>query len=596
MTSPAAILADSTTLEALAMRELRAGVNYATAGLFDDAIACYRRGLDATANAPVRLVAELHFKLGNAGMLKNDLDLAAYNFKAALRLVPDMTPCWCNLGNVHQRWQRPQDAIVFYMQALALDPGHWPTRTNLAQALIATKQYAIARALLMELAAERPQDANIHKDIGRLHVEFDEMDQAIGCFARALAIDPLDADALYWLGGTQQKNGDHAAAEVSYARAAQLQPLIRRDAEISPAAFAVLALFAPFAGNTPTEYLLTGPTYATNMLALFPGRADDLDTMRRHGDVVVNLICDADQAQSLFPLAAELIDGLNRPTVNHPHKVARTTRENVALLLQDIPRCHVPRTLRLIPHVSWDTALDAAASFAAPMLARPAGTHGGDDFEKFDNACDAATFIGHNADAEHYLIEYIDYRSVDGYFRKYRFIFVGNDILPYHLAIGDDWKLHHDSTDMVDHAWMQQEEAAFLDDPSIVFGAAQQDVLHAIRRTIDLEYAGIDCGLDAVGNVVVFEVNASMLVHQRNENFRYKEPYVERIRAAFDALLQKMATGSNGERCRRRDHISAAAILTSPEARVAYAASVVTMTRQAAIAPITRLNFYFTPR
>ena len=39
---------------------------------------------------------------------------------------------------------------------------------------------------------------------------------------------------------------------------------------------------------------------------------------------------------------------------------------------------------------------------------------------------------------------------------------------PYHLAIGDDWKVHHFRTDMADHRWMQEEEElALLSDPTL---------------------------------------------------------------------------------------------------------------------------------
>ena len=55
-----------------------------------------------------------------------------------------------------------------------------------------------------------------------------------------------------------------------------------------------------------------------------------------------------------------------------------------------------------------------------------------------------ASFLAERPGEDCYLIEYIDYRSADGHFRKYRFIFVDADILPYHLAIGSDWKLHHE--------------------------------------------------------------------------------------------------------------------------------------------------------
>jgi len=303
----------------------------------------------------------------------------------------------------------------------------------------------------------------------------------------------------------------------------------------------VLALFAPFAGNTPTEYLLTGPAYEANTLAVFDGRGYDLDALRQSADVVFNLISDADQAQALFPLVTKLVDRLGLPTINPPRKIQPTTREGVARLLDGIAGCRIPKVLRLNADVDPIAAREALASFAMPVLVRPTGTHGGDDFEMFDDVNKAAGFMARHPGAEHYLIEYLDYRSADGHFRKYRFIFIDDEILPYHLAIGLDWKLHHDSTDMIDHGWMQREEQAYLTDPMAFFTSSHYQALRAIRAALGLEYFGIDCGLDAAGNLVVFEVNASMLVHQHNENFPYKAPFVERIRQAFEAMLRKMA-------------------------------------------------------
>jgi hypothetical protein len=121
---------------------------------------------------------------------------------------------------------------------------------------------------------------------------------------------------------------------------------------------------------------------------------------------------------------------------------------------------------------------------------------------------------------------------------------VDGQILPYHLAIAADWKVHHDSTDMVDHQWMQAEEEAFLNNPSTVFDSARYRALREIQQRIGLEYFGVDCGLDRSGNLVVFEANASMLVHGQNEGFRYKDPFVLRIKSAFDEMLRKFATVS----------------------------------------------------
>ena len=181
---------------------------------------------------------------------------------------------------------------------------------------------------------------------------------------------------------------------------------------------------------------------------------------------------------------------------------------------------------------------------ASAILARPVGTHGGDDFEKIDDPAKLAALLAQCPETDRYLIEYIDYRSTDGYFRKYRFIFVDDRILPYHLAIGNDWKVHHVSTDMANQPWMQQEEQAFLSDPAAVFSPAHYQALRAIQSRVGLDYFGIDCGLDVTGNLVVFEVNASMLVHARNEEFPYKAPFVQAIKLAFDAMLRKFAGAS----------------------------------------------------
>ena len=553
MTAAAALSTRSPEAEiagSFVAQQLRIGVEYYTAGRNDEAIVALQGGLAAAENeapgsVPVETLSELHAKLGNACMVRGDLDTAAANYKAALRLAPHLTDCWCNFGNVHLKTGKPQDAISLYLQALKINPGHWPARTNLVQALMTTQQYIIAKALLIELIGERPQDGKIHHQLGKTNFELNDLDAALACFRQAVALDPRDADSIYWIGGIEQRMGDAEAAKVSYAKAAQIQPLIRRPALKSPADFRVLALFAPFAGNTPVEYLFKDTAYDTDTLALFASNEYDVEPLKKDVDVVVNLISDADQSETVLPLAIDLVGRLGKPTVNDPRMIRRTTRNAIADLLAGIPGSRVPKVLRQNAGDDFSVAaLQAALPVTSAILARPAGTHGGDDFEKIEDPAELTAFLAQNPNTDHYLIEYIDYRSADGHFRKYRFIFVDGQVLPYHLAIGNDWKVHHTSTDMVHHQWMQQEEETFLSDPTTVFNAEHYQVLQAIQQRVGLEYFGIDCGLDRAGNLVVFEVNASMLVHARNEDFPYKAPFVLRIKQAFDAMLQKFATAS----------------------------------------------------
>lgn len=96
---------------------------------------------------------------------------------------------------------------------------------------------------------------------------------------------------------------------------------------------------------------------------------------------------------------------------------------------------------------------------------------------------------------------------------------------------------------MGNQEWMQREEAAFLNDPTLVFNSSHYQALREIQQRIGLDYFGIDCSIDTSGNLLVFEVNASMLVHDDNAEFPYKDPAVRRIKAAFDAMLAKFALG-----------------------------------------------------
>jgi len=545
VTTNASAVQPGEPLASPAAEHLQRGRDHYTAGRIDEAIVVLQAGLDAagtdSANSPTEMMAGLHAELGNAYLARGQVNLASANYEAALRLAPHLTSCWCNLGDVRLRKSRVQEAIPLYLQALKLDPAHWTSRIHLVEALMATKQYPAARALLQELRGERPQAGEIQYWLGKVCFELNETEEAIRHFEAAIALDPNDADSRYWIGGIKHKLGDIDATEAAYAAAAQIRPLVRRKAIKTPPDFRLLALYAPFNGNTPIQYLFKNATYDIDTVALFGPNEPDICSLGEI-DVVINLISDVDQAEAMLPAAARLAEKLGKPVVNAPGNILRTTRDATADLLADIPACRVPRILRL--DAGTDASVAALAALlpcAFPVLARPAGTHGGDDFEKIESLDELARFLARHPKADHYVTEYVDYASPDGHFRKYRFMFVGDEILPYHLAIGNDWKVHHISTDMADQPWMQQEEAAFLADPAAVFNAANYQALRAVRERFGLDYFGIDCGLDPDGNLVVFEVNASMLVHDDNAEFPYKDPFVRVIKTAFNAMLRSRA-------------------------------------------------------
>src|ERR1700689_1421201 len=156
-----------------AARHLQRGQEHCAAGRIDNAIAALQAGLDAAARDSVDsgTIGGLHAELGNAYKRCRRLTLASANYKAALQLMPQLASCWCDLANVQLRTGRAHEAIPLYLEALKLTPTHWEARTHLVEAMMATKQYPTARALLRELQGERPQAGQIHYLLGKVCFE-----------------------------------------------------------------------------------------------------------------------------------------------------------------------------------------------------------------------------------------------------------------------------------------------------------------------------------------------------------------------------------------------------------------------------------------
>jgi hypothetical protein len=65
------------------------------------------------------------------------------------------------------------------------------------------------------------------------------------------------------------------------------------------------------------------------------------------------------------------------------------------------------------------------------------------------------------------------------------------------------------------------------------------DALAQIQATLGLDYAGIDFGLSANGDLLFFEANATMVVNppEPDERWAYRRPAVEQIYAAVRRML-----------------------------------------------------------
>jgi hypothetical protein len=116
---------------------------------------------------------------------------------------------------------------------------------------------------------------------------------------------------------------------------------------------------------------------------------------------------------------------------------------------------------------------------------------------------------------------------------------VNGRLYPLHAAISSHWKIHYFTADMATSPEHRTEDAAFLDDMTAVLGLRARAALEEIQMRLGLDYAGIDFGLNAAGEILLFEANATMVVNppEPDERWAYRRPAVERIYAAVREML-----------------------------------------------------------
>ncbi len=358
-----------------------------------------------------------------------------------------------------------------------------------------------------------------------------------------LQLDPNVASAHQNLAAIHAERGELAQAEQSRQRAYAIQRIFVEPVE-APARQLLILCAGRTAGNVPFETLLSsGRSGRIKYVIDFAGEEEDGQLPAF--DLVFNAIGEPDVAASLARRLDRFAARCGRPVLNDSAAVGATQRHRLAdrlgdlgdVLLAPCRRDDKPAPLRA-------DLLDRLrqAGLTLPVLARPAGTHGGHGLVRC-TTLEGLEQTLQEIDGPHYLTGFRDLRSGDGHYRKYRIVFVNRTPYAYHLAISAHWMVHYHSADMAAHPWKLDEERRFLEDPAGALGDKAMAAIAAIGRRLDLDYAGVDFAILPDGRVFVFEANATMLVHFERGNgpLAYRNPHVQRIVDAFEQLLADRA-------------------------------------------------------
>ncbi len=254
-----------------------------------------------------------------------------------------------------------------------------------------------------------------------------------------------------------------------------------------------------------------------------------------HHDAAFVAIGESDASRSRLTAVGRFLESSLRPALNRPAGIARLARVALAETFAAARHARVVSTTRV------ERAQYAAGGFPYPHIVRPVGSHGGHGLERIDDAAAHAAYLAGHEDTQLYVAPFVDYPSTDGLFRKYRIVFVDGEPLPCHLAISPNWMVHYYNSPMAEHAWMRDEERAFMADIGSVFGGELDAALRETAQLLALDYVGIDCAIDRDGKLLIFEADNALIVHLLDDPamYPYKHQYVPRIYAALDALVRR---------------------------------------------------------
>lgn len=265
------------------------------------------------------------------------------------------------------------------------------------------------------------------------------------------------------------------------------------------------------------------PEVSSHSITLFGNRTRQARIrLPRKSSLIFNQISDADTHAGALKRCVKLVENFDCPVINPPQRILQTARNRVSELLRDIPGVVVPKTIRFQPRAPR-AVFEAAASHGLqpPFIVRVAGDHGGKRMVRVSNEDDPGALHALPFDGrDFYLIEFLDYESGDGLYRKTRIVVVDGTPLIRHHLIHSDWMVHASAVEfMLDNPSLKVEEAELLANFDATLRPRIEARVTEIRKRLGLDYFGIDCHVNEQDNMLIFEANASMniLANRRAE-------------------------------------------------------------------------------
>jgi Flp pilus assembly protein TadD len=214
----------------------------------EDALQDYRKASELTPKDP-----EPHLSAGLLYERRKEFSAAEAEYKQALALDAHSTdPHDNDPHNSDPHSSDPHSNDPHNNDLRKNDPHGTEAAIGLTNIYMKSGRLGDAEPLLRRLAADRPDDAGIHLQLGRVLAAEDKKDDAIAEMQTALKLAPADSDAQREIAGLYASAGKNDLAETAYRALAAAQP---NDAELHRELGKALLLQKKFA-EAEQEFLI----------------------------------------------------------------------------------------------------------------------------------------------------------------------------------------------------------------------------------------------------------------------------------------------------------------------------------------------------
>lgn len=241
-------------------------------------------------------------------------------------------------------------------------------------------------------------------------------------------------------------------------------------------------------------------------------------------NLIFNAICDPGMCKKAVEVAINLLkDNPGVPVINHPEKLYRVQRDEMYRILHGVDSLYVPKTVKIQPESFKSIVNFVKEEKIFPFIFREVGRHTNTKAELIREERDLHKlekypFLGQ----EYYLTEFVDYRSGDGLYRKYRVVVIDGIMYPRHMIVSDSWNIHAGEREKL----MDREEIYREEEKKWLENFSEERVLpiKKIFEKLELEYFAVDFGYLNDGSMVLFEASPC---------FRYRTTAIDKIKPQY---------------------------------------------------------------